>query len=65
LKVWDEGDSEVSEISEISEGRNEMDAFDNWRGLGDNNEIEVNINQKPINGKKTKNDHIYGCSARN
>ncbi|VVC25316.1 Hypothetical protein CINCED_3A004183 [Cinara cedri] len=59
----DEGSD--SEVSEISEGRNEMDAFDNWRGLGDNNEIEVNINQKPIKRKKTKNDHIYGCSARN
>jgi len=51
----DEGsDSEVSEISEISEGRNEMDAFDDWRGLGDNNEIEVNINQKPIKRKKLR-----------
>ncbi|CAH1107726.1 unnamed protein product [Psylliodes chrysocephalus] len=32
-------DLEVSIISEISECRNEMDAFDNWRSLGENNEV--------------------------
>lgn len=26
-----------SEISKISESRNEMDVFDNWQGLGENN----------------------------
>jgi len=40
-------DSESSEISEISEGRNEMEAFDNWRDLGENSEIEVYLNEKP------------------
>jgi len=43
-----------SEVSEISEGRNEMDAFDNWRGLGENNEIIVNLNEKPTKRKKQR-----------
>jgi len=43
-----------------------MDVFDNWRGLGENNQVEVNLNEKPISRKKVKfTTYLHGSSARN